>query len=205
MYRWDIVRAVTAQRVFGIIRSSTPHEAEKSARLILDAGLDAVEIAMTTPRATEALARLTEARPSAFVGAGTVLDDAAARAAVEVGACFLVSPNLDPNVVRSGHRCGVPVFPGVTTPTEIVRALEEGADAVKLFPASGIQPAWLGDVRSALPQAPIIPTGGITIDNAPAWISAGAVACGLGSALTTGDTDTVRQRVTTLLRRLSES
>ncbi|MCX4548199.1 bifunctional 4-hydroxy-2-oxoglutarate aldolase/2-dehydro-3-deoxy-phosphogluconate aldolase [Streptomyces sp. NBC_01500] len=203
MYRWETVRAVTAQRVFGIVRTPGPEEAVIAAGAVLDAGLRAVEIALTTPRALRAVAQLTEQRPGALVGAGTVLDGAAARAAVEAGARFLVSPSLHPEVIRTGHRYGVPVFPGVSTPTEMVRALEEGADALKLFPASAVPPSWLRDVRAALPQAPVIPTGGVTIENAPEWIAAGAVACGMGSALTSGGAEAAGERVTALLGRLA--
>ncbi|MFI7415831.1 bifunctional 4-hydroxy-2-oxoglutarate aldolase/2-dehydro-3-deoxy-phosphogluconate aldolase [Nonomuraea sp. NPDC049684] len=203
MYRWEIVQAVTEQRVFGIVRAATPEAALTSAEAVLDAGLRAVEVALTTPRALSAVARLAEQRPDALVGAGTVLDAAAARAAVEAGARFLVSPSLHPEVIRAGHRYGVPVFPGVATPTEIVRALEEGADAVKIFPASGVSPAWLRDVRAALPQAPAIPTGGVTVDDAPEWIAAGAVACGMGSALTSGGPDAAVERVAALLAGLA--
>lgn len=205
MYRWEIVQSVTAQRVFGIVRSATAHEAERAAEAVIEAGLDAVEITMTTPHSLRTIARLAEARPHALIGAGTVLDAPAARAAVDAGACFLVSPSLAPEVIRTGHRYGVPVIPGVATPTEMVRALEEGADALKLFPASAVQPAWLKDVRAALPQAPMIPTGGVTVDNAPEWIAAGAVACGLGSALTEGGAEAAGQRVTTLLKRLEQA
>ncbi|WP_406142493.1 bifunctional 4-hydroxy-2-oxoglutarate aldolase/2-dehydro-3-deoxy-phosphogluconate aldolase [Streptomyces sp. NBC_01089] len=203
MYRWETVRAVTAQRVFGIVRTPGPREAVAASDAVLDAGLHAVEIALTTPGALRAVAQLTERRPGALVGAGTVLDGAAARAAVEAGARFLVSPSLHPEVIRTGHRYGVPVFPGVTTPTEMVRALEEGADALKLFPASAVPPSWLRDVRAALPQAPVIPTGGVTIENAPEWIAAGAVACGMGSALTSGGAQAAGERVTALLGRLA--
>ncbi|MEV0821766.1 bifunctional 4-hydroxy-2-oxoglutarate aldolase/2-dehydro-3-deoxy-phosphogluconate aldolase [Nonomuraea rubra] len=205
MYRWEIVQAVTEQRVFGIVRSAGPQEALAAAEAVLDAGLRAVEVALTTPRALTAVAELTTRRPEALVGAGTVLDEAAARAAVEAGARFLVSPNLHPGVIRAGHRYGVPVFPGVATPTEIVRALEEGADAVKIFPASAVTPSWLRDVRAALPQVPAIPTGGVTIDNAPAWIAAGAVACGMGSALTSGGARAAGERVASLLARLAQA
>lgn len=203
MYRWETVRAVTAQRVFGIVRTPGPEEAVAAADAVLDAGLHAVEIALTTPGALRAVAQLTGRRPGALIGAGTVLDAAAARAAVEAGARFLVSPSLHPEVIRTGHRYGVPVFPGVATPTEMVRALEEGADALKLFPASAVPPSWLRDVRAALPQAPVIPTGGVTIENAPEWIAAGAVACGMGSALTSGGAQAAGERVTTLLGRLA--
>ena len=204
MYRWEIIRSITAQRAFGIVRSRIAQEAERAAEVVLDAGLHAVEITMTTPRSLRTVARLTDDRPNALIGAGTVLDASAARAAVDAGACFLVSPSLDPEVIRTGHRHGVPVIPGVATPTEMVRALECGADALKLFPASGVEPAWLADVRAALPQAPVIPTGGVTLDNAADWIAAGAVACGLGSALTEGGAEEAGRRVCTLLNRLAE-
>ncbi|WP_338775279.1 bifunctional 4-hydroxy-2-oxoglutarate aldolase/2-dehydro-3-deoxy-phosphogluconate aldolase [Streptomyces sp. DG1A-41] len=205
MYRWEIVRAVTAQRVFGIVRSGSAEEAATGARAVLDAGLRAVEVALTTPGALTALARVRADRPEALLGAGTVLDGAAARAAVEAGARFLVSPSLHPEVIRTGHRYGVPVFPGVSTPTEMVRALEEGADALKLFPASAVGPSWLSDIRAALPQAPVIPTGGVTIEDAPEWIAAGAVACGMGSALTSGGAAAAGERVAALLDRLARA
>ncbi|MFI9591871.1 bifunctional 4-hydroxy-2-oxoglutarate aldolase/2-dehydro-3-deoxy-phosphogluconate aldolase [Nonomuraea sp. NPDC052265] len=205
MYRWEIVQAVTEQRVFGIVRAAAPEAALTAAEAVLDAGLRAVEVALTTPRALSAVARLTEQRPDALVGAGTVLDAAAARAAVEAGARFLVSPGLHPDVIRAGHRYGVPVFPGAATPTEMVRALEEGADAVKIFPASGMSPSWLRDVRAALPQVPAIPTGGVTVDDAPEWIAAGAVACGMGSALTSGGPDAAGERVAALLAGLARA
>ncbi|MFJ2740266.1 bifunctional 4-hydroxy-2-oxoglutarate aldolase/2-dehydro-3-deoxy-phosphogluconate aldolase [Streptomyces sp. NPDC087440] len=204
-YRWELVRAVTEQRVFGIVRSAGPEDAVAAATQVLDAGLHAVEVSLTTPRALTAVAHLAETRPEALIGAGTVIDGAAARAAVEAGARFLVSPSLHPEVIRTGHRYGVPVFPGVATPTEMVRALEEGADGLKLFPASAVSPSWLRDVRAALPQAPVIPTGGVTIDNAPEWISAGAVACGMGSALTSGGAGAAGERVRTLLDRLARA
>ncbi|CAL9346870.1 KHG_KDPG aldolase [Streptomyces sp. enrichment culture] len=205
MYRWEIVRAVTAQRVFGIVRSGGAKEAVAAAEAVLDAGLHAVEVALTTPGALTAIARVCETRTGALVGAGTVLDAAAARAAVEAGARFLVSPSLHPEVIRTGHRYGVPVFPGVATPTEMVRALEEGADALKLFPASALRPSWLADVRSALPQAPVIPTGGVTIEDAPEWIAAGAVACGMGAALTSRGAAAAGERVAALLERLADA
>ncbi|MDJ1134032.1 bifunctional 4-hydroxy-2-oxoglutarate aldolase/2-dehydro-3-deoxy-phosphogluconate aldolase [Streptomyces iconiensis] len=205
MYRWETTEAVTTQRVFGIIRSATHQDAAAAAETVLDAGLHAVEVALTTPHATRAIEALATARPDALIGAGTVLDATAARHAIEAGARFLVSPSLHPEVIRTGHRFGVPVFPGVTTPTEMVQALEEGADALKLFPASAVTPSWLRDVRAALPQAPLIPTGGVTVDNAPEWIAAGAVACGMGSALTSGGTRAAGARVATLLDALARA
>ncbi|MZE79965.1 bifunctional 4-hydroxy-2-oxoglutarate aldolase/2-dehydro-3-deoxy-phosphogluconate aldolase, partial [Streptomyces sp. SID5475] len=206
MYRWEITRAVLAQRLLAIVRADSYDRAAVLAETLVSAGVTGLEISLTTPFALEAVTTLTlELGDDAVVGAGTVLDGEAARAAVGAGARFLVSPSLEPEVIRTGHRYGVPVFPGVATPTEMVRALELGADALGLFPASGHSPRWLADVRAALPQAPLLPTGGVTVESAPEWIAAGAVACGMGSALTEGDRATVFERVHDLLRRLAEA
>ncbi|MEU4682687.1 bifunctional 4-hydroxy-2-oxoglutarate aldolase/2-dehydro-3-deoxy-phosphogluconate aldolase [Streptomyces xinghaiensis] len=206
MYRWEITRAVLAQRLLAVVRADSYDRAAVLAETLVSAGVTGLEISLTTPFALEAVTTLTlELGDDAVVGAGTVLDGEAARAAVDAGARFLVSPGLEPEVIRTGHRYGVPVFPGVATPTEMVRALELGADALGLFPASGHSPRWLADVRAALPQAPLLPTGGVTVESAPEWIAAGAVACGMGSALTEGDRATVFERVDDLLRRLAEA
>jgi 2-dehydro-3-deoxyphosphogluconate aldolase / (4S)-4-hydroxy-2-oxoglutarate aldolase len=206
VYRWEITRTALEQRVFAIIRSDSYERVTATADTLLGAGISSLEISLTTPCALDAIATLRrETGQDCVIGAGTVLDAASARAAVDAGARFLVSPALDAEVISTGHRYGVPVFPGVATPTEMVRAMELGADALKLFPASGHNPGWLKDVRAALPQAPLLPTGGVTVKNAPDWIAAGAVACGMGSALTEGDREAVAKRVTALLQRLEEA
>ncbi|MDW6059106.1 bifunctional 4-hydroxy-2-oxoglutarate aldolase/2-dehydro-3-deoxy-phosphogluconate aldolase [Streptomyces sp. FXJ1.4098] len=205
MYRWEITRAALAQRIFAIIRSDSYDHATATADTLLSAGLTTVEFSLTTPFALEAVTTLVrEVGDEAVIGAGTVLDAASARMAVDAGARFLVSPSLDPEVIRTGHRYGLPVFPGVATPTEMVRALELGADALKLFPASAHSPRWVRDVRAALPQAALLPTGGVTVAEAPEWIAAGAVACGMGSALSEGDRDVVAKRAAELLARLQD-
>nr|WP_180218708.1 bifunctional 4-hydroxy-2-oxoglutarate aldolase/2-dehydro-3-deoxy-phosphogluconate aldolase [Streptomyces albus] len=195
-----------AQRVFAIVRADSYEKATATADILLGAGLTSMEISLTTPYALEAISTLRrETGDETVIGAGTVLDGAAARQAVDAGGHFLVSPSLDEEVIRTGHRYGIPVFPGVATPTEMVRALELGADGLKLFPASAHGPRWLRDVRAALPQAPVLPTGGVTVETAPEWIAAGAVACGMGSALTEGDREVVAKRVTALLQRLEDA
>jgi 2-dehydro-3-deoxyphosphogluconate aldolase/(4S)-4-hydroxy-2-oxoglutarate aldolase len=129
------------------------------------------------------------------VGAGTVLDEVDAAAAVAAGARFLVAPDLDEAVVRAAHHLAVPVLPGTGTVTEMRRALKLGADAVKLFPASHLGPGWLRDVRAALPTLPVVPTGGVSAATLPEWIAAGAVACGMGSWLTSGGDEAASERV----------
>ncbi len=206
MYRWEITRAALEQRVFVIIRTESYDQAAATADMLLSAGITSMEISLTTPFALEAITTLTrEVGADAVIGAGTVLDAQAARMAVEAGATYLVSPSLDAEVIRTGHRYGLPVFPGVATPTEMVRALELGADALKLFPASAYGPRWLKYVCAALPQAPVLPTGGVTLDDAPEWIAAGAVAVGMGTALAQGDRDVVAKRAADLLARLADA
>ncbi|MEC3997851.1 2-dehydro-3-deoxyphosphogluconate aldolase [Actinacidiphila sp. DG2A-62] len=206
MYRWEITRAALAQRVFATIRGESYDQAAATADTLLSAGLTTLEISLTTPFALEAVTTLVrEVGDDAVIGAGTVLDGVSARMAIEAGARFLLSPNLDEQVLRTGHRYGVPVFPGVATPTEAVRALELGADALTLYPAISYTPDWITDVRAILPQAPVLPVGGITVGAAPDWVAAGAVAVGMGSALTDGDRATVTKRLTTLLERLADS
>ncbi|RAS66805.1 2-dehydro-3-deoxyphosphogluconate aldolase/(4S)-4-hydroxy-2-oxoglutarate aldolase [Lentzea atacamensis] len=180
-YRYEITRAVVRQGVIAIIRTSDASSAVKAAVPLLDAGLTSLELPLTNPGALEAIRQLRETHPAATIGAGSVLDEASAVAAVRAGAQFLVAPNLEESVIRAGHRYGAAVLPGAGTVSEVVRALEAGADAVKVFPAP--TPQWVRDVLAVLPYAPLVPTGGVAPADVPAWLEAGAVACGVGSAL----------------------
>lgn len=205
MYRWEITRAALAQRVFAIVRKKSYDDAAAAADTLLSAGITTLEISLTTPFALEAVTTLVrEVGDEAIIGAGTVLDATSARMAVDAGARFLASPGLDEGVVRTAHRYGLPVISGASTSTEITRALELGADAIGLFPASSHSPAAVRDVRAALPQAPLVPVGGVTVDAAAAWIEAGAAAVGLGASLTEGDRDLVTKRVAELLCRIGD-
>lgn len=206
MYRWEITRAVLAQRVVAVVRGDSYDRATVAAGHLLSAGITGLEISLTTPFALEAVTTLCrEVGDEAVIGAGSVLDGTSARMAADAGARFLASPAVDAAVIRTGHRYGVPVLPGVATATEVVRAMELGADALKVFPAAGRRPAWLAELRAELPQAALVPGGGISVDEAPAWIAAGAVACAVGGELAEGDRDSVAKRVADLLGRLAEA
>lgn len=181
MYRYEITQAVVRQGVIAIIRTADTVSALKASIPLLDAGLTSLELPLTNPGALDAIRELRASYPEAVIGAGSVLDEASAVAAVRAGAQFLVAPNLEVSVIRAGHRYGAAVLPGAATVTEIVQALEAGADAVKVFPAP--TPQWVRDVRAMLPYAPLVPTGGVEPADVPAWLEAGAVACGVGSAL----------------------
>ena len=157
-------------------------------RAVVDAmaagGVRALEVTMTVPRAVEMIRELAPTLPDGFLlGAGTVIDAPTARAVIDAGASFVVSPVFRPDVIAACHQRDVPAMPGCFTPTEILAAHECGADIVKVFPATTLGPQFIKDVRAPLPHLKLMPTGGVTLDNAGDWIRAGAVAVGLGSAL----------------------
>jgi 2-dehydro-3-deoxyphosphogluconate aldolase/(4S)-4-hydroxy-2-oxoglutarate aldolase len=133
---------------------------------------------------------------------GTVLRAREVTAAARAGAEFIVSPSFDSEVLGATQALGLLSVPGVATPSEAVRAKLLGADFQKLFPASAWSPAVMSDVLAALPDLGFIPTGGVSLDDAPLWIRAGAVAVGLGGALTRGARDDVPARVAELLAKL---
>jgi 2-dehydro-3-deoxyphosphogluconate aldolase/(4S)-4-hydroxy-2-oxoglutarate aldolase len=180
--------AVTAQvealGVVAVIRLKDPGKLRAVVDAIAEGGVRALEVTMTVPRAIDLIRELAPTLPSGFLlGAGTVIDAATARAVVDAGASFVVSPVFRPEVIAACHERDVPAMPGCFSPTEILAAHECGADIVKLFPATMLGRQFIRDVRAPLPQLKLMPTGGVTLDNAGDWIRAGAVAVGVGSAL----------------------
>lgn len=164
---------------------------------LVGGGIRAFEVTLNSPSALDVIAALSArfAPGELLIGAGTVLDLDQAQDAVEAGARFLVMPHSDLAIVDWAVRRDVPAFPGAFTPTEILAAWRAGASAVKLFPASAVGPQFVREMRGPLPQIPLIPTGGMTVENAAAYIGAGAVAVGMGSWLTGGgDPAVVRER-----------
>lgn len=199
-YRWEISARIVEEKVVAVIRSAGPEEAVAVGRAVRAGGIRVLEVAFTTPGATEAIAQLSrELGDEALVGAGTVLDESSATAAIRAGARFLVSPNVALDVVRAGGRHGVPALPGAATLTEIVTALEAGADIVKLFPASVLGIDHLKAILPVLPSVALLPTGGISAETAPRWLEAGAVGVGVGGSLTRGDAATVSKRAAAIV------
>ena len=203
MPSWATCAAIAEARCLGVLRAGSAAEATSTGRALVAGGLTIVEVAYTTPDAPSAIAALRAECPDAIVGAGTVLDAAAAFAAVSAGAQFLVSPAVQEEVLRAGHRYGLAVLPGAATPTEISRAMELGADMVKLFPAGSLGVEFMRSVAAAMPHVPFVPTGGVTAENAPDWIAAGAVAVGVGGSLTKGDPEGIQRRAEQLVARLT--
>jgi 2-dehydro-3-deoxyphosphogluconate aldolase/(4S)-4-hydroxy-2-oxoglutarate aldolase len=180
--------AVTAQiealGVVAVIRLKDPATLRAVVQAMAEGGVRALEVTMTVPRAVDLIRELAPTLPDGFLlGAGTVTDVATARAVIDAGASFVVSPVFRPDVIAACHERDVAVLPGCFSPTEILAAHEGGADIVKVFPATSLGPQFIKDDRGPLPQVKLMPTGGVTPDNAGEWIRAGAVAVGLGSAL----------------------
>lgn len=177
--------ALAALPVIAIIRAADPRRLDAALQTLAEAGVRAMEVTMTTPGAAEAIRWAADGGlRGVAIGAGTVLDAATARRAVAAGAGYLITPAVLPEVIEEGRRLGVPVLPGAFTPTEIVQAWRQGAAMVKVFPASAAGgPGYIKDVRAPLPQIPLVPTGGIRIEDVPGYLRAGARAVGIGSPL----------------------
>ena len=182
--RADITTTIEALGVVAVIRMKDPSRLRAVVDALADGGVRALEVTMTVPRAVEMIRELAPTLPAGFLlGAGTVTDAATVRAVVAAGATFVVGPVFRADVIAACHELDVPALPGCFSPTEILAAHECGADIVKLFPATALGPQYIKDVRAPLPQVKLMPTGGVTLDNAGDWIRAGAVAVGVGSAL----------------------
>lgn len=170
--------------VVAVVRLSDSQQLLRVAEAVQRGGVSIIEFTMTTPNALKVLEESTAAfGEDVLLGAGTVLDAETARAAILAGARFVVSPTLSSALLSLSHRYGVAVIPGAFTPTEILTAWELGADLVKVFPAGALGPQYLRDILAPLPQVRLLPTGGVSLDNAGEFIKAGAVAVAVGGNL----------------------
>jgi len=184
MDRTQVVHAMESLGVVAVIRLKEPDKLKAVIDALADGGIKALEITMTVPGAIDLIREIAPTLPDGFlIGAGTVLDAETAAAAVGAGAQFIVSPVCREAVIRATHKAGAAVMPGCFTPTEILNAWDAGADVVKVFPATSLGPQFFKDVRGPLPHVKMMPTGGVSLDNAGQWIAAGAVAVGVGTAL----------------------
>ncbi|HNR24209.1 MAG TPA: bifunctional 4-hydroxy-2-oxoglutarate aldolase/2-dehydro-3-deoxy-phosphogluconate aldolase [Candidatus Bipolaricaulis anaerobius] len=177
------LNSLCATRVLGIIRVDQADHLARIAGALQAGGLSCLEITMNTPGALRAIEDASANLAGVTMGAGTVLDAVTARQAILAGAQFLVTPTVKLDVLEMAHRYGVPAIIGAMTPTEILTAWEAGADMVKVFPACILGPKFIQEVHGPLPQIPLVPTGGITAENAPDFIKAGAALVCVGGWL----------------------
>jgi len=185
MTRAEVCQRIETVGIVPVIRAPSAELALQAAEAILAGGISVFEITMTIPDAP-AVIRLLRSRfgERALIGAGTVLDAASARACIEAGAEFIVSPGFDLGTIAAAHEAGIAAMPGALTPTEVIAAWKAGADVVKIFPASALGGAsYLRALKGPLPQVKLMPTGGVNINTARDFLAAGAVALGVGSEL----------------------
>lgn len=193
----SLIEALTAQRAIAIVRAPKASDAHTLIRRLVAASIQVVEVSLATPGALDVIGEMTSAHPELLVGVGTAMTAAQVRAAAAVGARFFVAPTMDVPSVTTARDLGLASFPGCATPTEIAAASAAGATGIKLFPATLWSPRSLKDLLQAMPTTRCIPTGGIGLGDITAWLSAGALAVGLGSALTSGPVeDNVSQLIT---------
>ncbi|GAB3037202.1 bifunctional 4-hydroxy-2-oxoglutarate aldolase/2-dehydro-3-deoxy-phosphogluconate aldolase [Parafrigoribacterium mesophilum] len=205
----DFLRSLTSARLLAIIRGSQADAAIATALALIDEGFQFLEISLGTDDALRVIETVAQRSGSAMVGAGTVLSVSDVTHARDAGSSFLVTPALAPSVAESVRR-GVPVIAGAMTPTEAYSAMQVGATAVKLFPASSGGPAFLSALRDPLPTTPFVPVGGVDLPAAKEYWARGAVAVGIGSPLVKdaasgGDLDTLRERARAFLAAAAQA
>lgn len=186
MMKSDIIKRITDVGVVAVIRAETKEEAILISKACIEGGLSAVEVTFTVPYADEVIRALSQAidPKKLIIGAGTVLDAETARIAILAGATYIVSPGFNLETAKLCNRYQIPYMPGCLTLTEMITAMEAGADIIKLFPGSAFGPSYVKAIKGPLPQANIMPTGGVTLENVKTWIDYGVVAVGVGSELT---------------------
>lgn len=189
----DILRA---EQLIAIVRAENSDQAVATGKQLVGAGIRLIEVSLNTPGALEAIAELASCTtPSpTLVGAGTVLDASDVLKIRDAGATFFVSPVLDRAAIDAAKECAVAAVPGCATPTEMLAAHLAGAAAIKVFPATLWTPDGLANVLRAMPFLNLVPTGGVTVENAYSWLAVGSVAVGIGSGLTAGEGAVVQLR-----------
>jgi 2-dehydro-3-deoxyphosphogluconate aldolase/(4S)-4-hydroxy-2-oxoglutarate aldolase len=213
MNKTEVLQRIRETGLIPVVRAESSDLAMRAVAALKTGGLDVLEVTMTVPGAIEVIRALVdEYGDEALVGAGTVLDQDTADSCIQAGAQFIVSPALNEDTIDFCRTNDVAIFPGALTPTEVVRAWNAGADAVKIFPASAVGGAsYLKSLKAPLPQIEMIPTGGVSLATAAGFIAAGAFALGVGAdlvdvkAIRSGDTEKVTQAARAYIATVSEA
>ena len=202
------LQAILRARVVPIIRTASRDWAVQVAEVLAAAGLGVLEVTFTVPDAAAVIRGLRARFPKVLIGAGSVTHGGIAQEAIDAGAQFLLSPSLAPGMVEVARRHGVLAVPGAFTPTEVVQALDGGAELIKIFPAEIGGPRHIRAILAPLPHARLLPTGGVTAENLGEWFRAGAAAVGIGGALVgpgdrPGDLAALRARAGAIIEALA--
>ena len=201
-----ILKKITDIGIVAVVRSETIEEGIRISKACVEGGIPAREVTYTVPGATEVIKALKEQFTSdeLVIGAGTVLDAATARIAILAGSEFIVSPAFDEETAKLCNLYQVPYMPGCMTITEITKAMQYGADIVKLFPGSAFGPSFVKAVKAPLPQANIMPTGGVSLENIDEWFKNGVVAVGAGGKLASGSSEDIITTAKAFVEKIKE-
>ncbi|WP_243661140.1 bifunctional 2-keto-4-hydroxyglutarate aldolase/2-keto-3-deoxy-6-phosphogluconate aldolase [Miniphocaeibacter halophilus] len=206
MRKFEVIQRIEKVGVVAVIRATSTEEAKRISLACMAGGIDAIEITYTVPGATKVIEELTnEFGDDLLVGAGTVLDSETARTAILAGAKYIVSPAFDLESAKLCNRYQIPYMPGCMTLTEMIKAMEAGADVIKVFPGSAFGPDFVKAVKGPLPQAVLMPTGGVSIDNVDKWIKNGCIAVGVGGNLTKGTSDEMTNSAKEFVGKVKEA
>ncbi|MBX4266791.1 bifunctional 4-hydroxy-2-oxoglutarate aldolase/2-dehydro-3-deoxy-phosphogluconate aldolase [Clostridium estertheticum] len=211
MKKSQVIKQILDAGVVAVIRAESKKQGIKIIDAVIKGGIKAIEITMTVPGAIDIIKELSERYNSeeALIGAGTVLDPETARACMLAGADFIVSPNLNVDTLKICNRYAVAVVPGIMTVKEAIEALEYGVDIIKVFPGNAFGPSIISSFNGPLPQASLMPTGGVSLSNVEDWIKAGAVAVGTGGELTkgakTGDYEAVKEMAAKFVAKVNSA
>lgn len=194
----EILQKIKERGIIAVVRAENEEKAKKISEASQKGGVDIIEITMTVPGAVDVIKELAKTYNSdeITIGAGSVLDAETARTCILAGAEFVVGPSLDRDMIKMCNKYDVPVAAGAMTPTEVVNALEAGADIVKIFPGSLFGPKIIKAIKGPIPQARLMPTGGVSQDNVKDWIKAGSFAVGAGSSICAGADSDDYEKVT---------
>lgn len=210
--KFENLKAIADTGILLIIRLDDEHDALSVAEAAIAGGIKALEITLSVPNALGIITTLAKKykQDGILIGAGTVLDAETARAAILAGADLLVSPNVTKGMIDVANRYQAVSVCGAYTPTEVMQALELGADIVKLFPAEMAGPSYVKTIRAPLEQAPIAPTGGVTPENVKDWFAAGCVSVGVGSFISkaaqgSGDYQKVTEAAQIFLKAVADA
>jgi len=180
----EIISAIKKYKICAIIRGAEAEKAVKIAQSLFDGGIKLIEVTFNTDKAIEMIEAIKRTMgDKMYVGAGTVLDQETAILAINAGAEFILSPSISEGMIKICNRYGKVAIPGIMTPSEAVRAMELGADILKLFPAGELGPGYLKSIRSPLNHIEFIAVGGINLDNAKSFMKSGAIGLGIGDSL----------------------
>ena len=183
----DTLAKIGEVGIVAVVRASSIEEAQRIADACIEGGIPAIELTFTVPHTERLIESLiNKYGDEIIIGAGTVMDRETARIAILSGAQYIVSPYFDKETVICCNRYGVASMPGIYTPTEAVRAMECGADVLKVFPGGLATPSFIKDIHAPIPNAVLMPSGGVDVNNVKDWIRVGAFACGAGSSLIAG-------------------